>query len=82
MGTPKLLLLLLIEMRNGGSERLRDLFESPLGSSLLVQQVKNLALSLQWLQMLLWWWIPSLAWELLFAVGTAKKKKKSVDISG
>ena len=47
-------------------------------SSLLAQQVKNLALSLLWLSLPLWHSNQrSLAWELRRAMGTQPKRKKS-----
>ena len=42
----------------------------------MVQQVKDLALSLLWPGSRLFAWIPSMALELLNAAGLAKKKKK------
>lgn len=44
-------------------------------SSLVTQQVKVLALSLQWLELLLWHGFDPLARDLLHALGMAKKEK-------
>ena len=46
-----------------------------LGSSLVAQWVKDLALSLLWLRSLLWRGFDSWPQELPHALGTAKKKK-------
>ena len=42
----------------------------------MVQQVKDLALSLMWPGSRLFAWVPSMALELLHAAGLVKKKKK------
>ena len=47
--------------------------EGFVGSSLVAQWVKDPALSLLWLRELRWLGFNPLAWELLLAVGTAKK---------
>ena len=47
------------------------------GSSLVVQWVKDLALSLQWLELLLWRGVQSLTWEILHAMGAAKISKQT-----
>ena len=44
--------------------------------SLVIQCVKDPALSLQWLRSLTVVWAGSLAWELPHAVGVATKEKK------
>ena len=44
----------------------------------VTQQVRNLALTLQWLRSLLW--VQFVAWELLYAMGTAKKQNKTKKI--
>ena len=49
-------------------------FKRNVGHFLTVQQVKNLALSLQWRRCLVWWWSDSLAWELPHASRAAGKK--------
>ena len=41
----------------------------------MVQQVKDLALSLMWPRSRLFAWVPSMALELLHAAGVAKKNK-------
>ena len=43
----------------------------------MAQRVKDLVLSLQQLELLLWHRFQSLAWELPHALGVAKKKKKT-----
>ena len=43
-------------------------------SSLVAQWVKDVAVSLLWLCLLLWHWVRSLAWEPPHAMDVAKKK--------
>ena len=50
------------------------------GSSLVVQQVKNLVLSLQWLGVTAVAEVQSLAWEFPQALGGAKRKRKKKDL--
>ena len=42
----------------------------------MVHWVKDLALSLLWLGLLLWHCVQSMAWELAHAMDTAKKRKE------
>ena len=51
-------------------------------SSLVVQWVKDLALSLQWLKYTAVVWVQSLAGEFPYATGTAKKQTKEVLLTG